>query len=149
MKRSLAGGFSNKALLEQEQTVQGCVDKFINKIEQAATGKQGLNMTDWYEMLAFDVLGEMAFGESFHCIDDGLSSLLIHRLGQAAHVSSGNTGKPHFWQQMISKHLFFITVVDNLRRYPLVRQLGQWILPNLTVAIRDKHTGYSRKKVAQ
>lgn len=73
MKRSLAGGFSNKALLEQEEIVQGCVDKFIEKIADAAAGPQGLNMTDWYEMLAFDVLGEMAFGESFHCIDDGPS----------------------------------------------------------------------------
>jgi len=150
MKRSLAGGFSNKALLEQEEIVQGCMDKFIDKIEQAATGPEGLNMTDWYEMLAFDVLGEMAFGESFHCMDDGPSALLFPLVvSDCSYTGFPNTGKPHFWQQMVSEHLFFITVVDNLRRYPFVRQIGQWILPSLTVAVRDKHTGYSRQKVAE
>ena len=71
MKRSLAGGFSNKALLEQESIVRRCVDRFIDKIGQLGTNAQGLNMTKWYEMIAFDVLGEMAFGESFNCIEDG------------------------------------------------------------------------------
>ena len=58
-------------------------------------------------------------------------------------------GQPHFWQQMIGEHLFFITLVDNLRRYPFVRRMGQLILPSLTVRIRDKHSGYSRKQVAK
>lgn len=71
MKKSLAGAFSNKALLEQETIVQGCVDGFIAKLGKLGGDKNGLNMTDWYEMIAFDVLGEMAFGESFQCIENG------------------------------------------------------------------------------
>ena len=71
MKRQLADAFSSKALLEQEEIVQHCVDGFINKIGQAGKSLEGLNLTKWFEMIAFDVLGEMAFGESFHCIADG------------------------------------------------------------------------------
>ena len=74
MKRSLAGAFSSKALFEQESTVQGCVDVFITKIGKLGQQKEGLNMTDWYEMIAFDILGEMAFGESFGCVETGKSS---------------------------------------------------------------------------
>ena len=129
MKRFLVPAFSTKALSDQEDIVQGCVDDFITKLKTAGgTGKDGLDMTVWYEMLAFDILGEMAFGESFHCIEEG---------------------KPHFWQQMIAKHLYFITVVDNLRRYPLVRWLGVKLLPWLTVDIQKKHSGYSRAKIAR
>ena len=58
-------------------------------------------------------------------------------------------GAPHFWRQMVAKHLFLITAVDNLRRYPLVRGLGQWLLPKLTVDVREKQTGFSRAKVAR
>ncbi|KAI4137673.1 MAG: hypothetical protein L6R39_007164, partial [Caloplaca ligustica] len=97
MKRFLAPAFSNKALSEQEDIVQACIDAFILRLKIAGgTEKRGhgLDMTVWFDMLAFDVLGEMAFGESFHCIEEG---------------------KPHFWQQMIANHLYFITVVDNLR----------------------------------
>lgn len=71
MKRSLAGGFSNKALLEQEALIDECINQFIWKVGQAGAGAEGLNVKQWYEMIAFDVLGEMAFGESFHCIENG------------------------------------------------------------------------------
>ena len=129
MKRFLAPAFSTKALTEQEDVVQGCVDTFIARLSTAGgTGQGGLDMTLWYEMLAFDILGEMAFGESFHCLEDG---------------------RPHFWQQMIAKHLYFITVVDNLRRYPLARWLGVKLLPWLTVDIQKKHSGYSRAKISR
>lgn len=71
MKRSLASGFSSKALFEQEEIVQQCVDRFVQKIGEASKGSEGVNMNTWYEMVAFDILGEMAFGESFHCVDSG------------------------------------------------------------------------------
>jgi hypothetical protein len=48
------------------------IDNFINQVgKRGSLGKRGLNLTQWYEMVAFDVLGEMAFGESFGCIDSG------------------------------------------------------------------------------
>ncbi|KAL8626814.1 hypothetical protein Q9189_007497 [Teloschistes chrysophthalmus] len=58
------------------------------------------------------------------------------------------TGKPHYWPELILEHLFFITVVDNLRRYPLFVTLGKWILPTFTVSTRNKHTGYARNQVS-
>ena len=74
MKKSLSGAFSSKALLEQEDIIQGCVDMFVSRISKdGGVGTKGLNMTKWFEMIAFDILGEMAFGESFHCIEDGES----------------------------------------------------------------------------
>ena len=58
-------------------------------------------------------------------------------------------GEPHFWTELILKHLFFITLMDNLRRYAFLLALGRYLLPRWTVSIRDKHSGYSRRKVAQ
>ena len=128
MKRFLAPAFSTKALMEQEDIVQSCVNAFVTKLSKVSRAKDGLNMTIWYEMIAFDILGEMALGESFHCIENE---------------------EPHPWQQMIAKHLFFITVVDNLRRYPFVRWLGRTLLPRLTVDIQNKHCNFSRQKVSR
>lgn len=145
MKRMLLPAFSAKALSSQEGVIQSCVDLFITKIgppkldqrTAAIDGKRarkggtdtdqtGLNLTAWYEMLAFDILGAMAFGESFHCLE---------------------RGQPHFWQQMIASHLFWITVADSLRRYPFIKWLGAHVLPSLTAGVRAKHTGFSRAKI--
>jgi hypothetical protein len=131
MKRFLAPTFSTKALSEQEHIVKHCVEAFVARLKTVgATEKdgKGLDMTVWFEMLAFDILGEMAFGESFHCIE---------------------MGKPHFWQQMIAKHLYFVTVVDNLRRYPVLKWLGVKLLPWLTVRVQEKHSSYCRAKIAR
>ena len=68
MKRDLTAAFSTKALTEQESIINECVDTFIMKIGHA---NEALNMTKWFEMISFDILGSMAFGESFHAVEDG------------------------------------------------------------------------------
>lgn len=72
MKRSLAPAFSAKALSEQEQIVHETIDVFVEKLGKiGGPNSSGLNMTKWYEMIAFDVLGEMV-GESFGSVGDGM-----------------------------------------------------------------------------
>ena len=54
--------------------MQGVVDVFVRKIGGAGLGEKegGVNLTEWFEMVAFDVLGEMAFGEGFGCVENGM-----------------------------------------------------------------------------
>jgi hypothetical protein len=49
---------------------------------------------------------------------------------------------------LILEHLFFITVADNLRRFPLVPTLARLLFPS-SVATQNKHTGYTRDQVAR
>ncbi len=44
-------------------------------------------------------------------------------------------------------HLYFITILDNLSRYPLFLMIGKSLLPWATTAVRDRHSGYTRKQV--
>lgn len=79
MKKSLSGAFSTKALSEQETIIQKCIDEFIREIgAHGGPDTPGLNMTKWYEMISFDILGEMAFGESFNCVRDGKHLRVLH-----------------------------------------------------------------------
>jgi len=71
MKRSLAAAFSNKALGDQEFIIHDSIDQFLERIENLSSSSGDINLTEWYGMVAFDVLGEMAFGESFGSIQDG------------------------------------------------------------------------------
>lgn len=73
MRRSLAAAFSTKALVAQEWIVRSCVDKFIAQLgTNGGPRSAGLNMSKWFEMISFDILGEMAFGESFGSVEQGL-----------------------------------------------------------------------------
>ncbi|KAF2753069.1 putative cytochrome P450 [Pseudovirgaria hyperparasitica] len=124
-KKNLTPAFSLKALNAQEPIIQRCIDEFVAKIGPLSL-TNGLNVTKWYEMVSFDILGEMAFGESFGCVREE---------------------KHHFWIDLILEHLLEITLVDNLRRIKLLEILGRYLLPRLTVKIRKKHSGHSRAKV--
>lgn len=57
MKKSLTPAFSTKALSEQEDIVTACIDRFIARV--GGYKKKALDMTKWYEMVAFDILGEV------------------------------------------------------------------------------------------
>ncbi|EAA63249.1 hypothetical protein AN3281.2 [Aspergillus nidulans FGSC A4] len=70
MKKSLSPAFSLRSLGDQEVIVSQCVDRFVSRMGEPELNAGGLNMTKWYEMVAFDILGELAFGESFHSIED-------------------------------------------------------------------------------
>jgi len=53
--------------MEQEHIVNANVDNFTMRLgkDGGPDSAEGLDMTKWFEMIAFDVLGEMAFGESY------------------------------------------------------------------------------------
>ncbi len=67
---------------------------------------------------------------------------------QVEKILTVRLGKPHFWAELILGHLFFITVVDNLRRLSFGPTVGRLLSP-FTGAIRDKHTGYTRDQVTR
>jgi cytochrome P450 len=75
MRKMLSPAFSQRALLEQESIISDIVDKFVRAIgEKAHPESNGINMIKWFEMTAFDILGDMAFGESFHSVEAGMLS---------------------------------------------------------------------------
>ncbi|KAK1485013.1 BCL4p [Colletotrichum cuscutae] len=127
MRKMLSAAFSTKMLRGQEDIVTKTVDAFIHRLGEDDFQPEGLNMTKWFEMIAFDSLGEMAFGESFHSV---------------------KAGKPHSWSEIIVSHLYFITLVDNLRRLPFVARVARVLFPS-TLAVQNQNSQYSRKRVEE
>lgn len=91
MKKSLSAAFSTKALAQQEDIVKRCVDGFVQRLGADGATEKGLNMTKWFEMISFDILGEMAFGETFHCIENGKRAQKRGRHSGADFASSRKT----------------------------------------------------------
>lgn len=68
MRKHLSSAFSDRALKEQEHLVAEKVDEFINQVGKIGSTPTGIDMTICFNLLTFDVLGELAVGKSF----DGL-----------------------------------------------------------------------------
>jgi cytochrome P450 len=71
MRKLLLHCFSSKALRGQETSVRHHTNLLISQLNKqaAGSGKTVVNIVDWYMFLTFDILGDLAFGESFNCIE--------------------------------------------------------------------------------
>ncbi|OJD29661.1 toxin biosynthesis cytochrome p450 monooxygenase [Diplodia corticola] len=70
-RRTINHAFSEKALRAQEGILMAYVDGLTQGLERrAGAGAAAVNVKEWLEWTAFDIIGELAFGEPFGCLAD-------------------------------------------------------------------------------
>jgi hypothetical protein len=71
-KRALfSAALSAKGLAKQEPVMHKNIDVLVTKVGKLGSTENGIDMAKWFIYLGFDILGEMAFGESFGCVQRG------------------------------------------------------------------------------
>lgn len=70
MRRLVAHAFSEKALREQEEILQGHVDTLFSRLfDKSSQGPQ--NIVDWFNWTTFDVMGDLTYSQPFGCLKSG------------------------------------------------------------------------------
>jgi cytochrome P450 len=70
-RRLLAGAFSERGLRDQEGLINRHVNLLITRLNPVAAAHETVDFTQWYNMVVFDVIGDLAWGESFHSLRNG------------------------------------------------------------------------------
>ncbi|KAH9862935.1 hypothetical protein J1614_010748 [Plenodomus biglobosus] len=87
-KRLFTNAFSTKALSAQQDITKRYINLFLNYIEKnGGQSSLGVNLTQIYYWLTFDVIGDLSFGESFHALEDGKTSYWVDLLSDAMHLA--------------------------------------------------------------
>ncbi|KAI1379809.1 putative cytochrome P450 [Hypoxylon crocopeplum] len=112
MRRLLAHAFSNSSLMEQEELVAGSVDRFVEVVK----GKVGqvVDIADLFERLAFDIIGDLAFGENF-------GALKIE--------------ERHPWITITMGALTKGALVDTFKRFPTLAEVVKFIMRKQIAAL--------------
>ncbi|KAL2061337.1 hypothetical protein VTL71DRAFT_7610 [Oculimacula yallundae] len=73
MRKLLSHALSDSALRQQEDLITPYFNLLISRLsEQIASPSGGkVDIKNWYNFLTFDIIGDMAFGESFHALEAG------------------------------------------------------------------------------
>ena len=71
MRKYLSNAFSDRSLKEQEHLISGVIDDFCEQVGERGSDQDGIDLSRWFNLLTFDVIGELAFGESFHGVRSG------------------------------------------------------------------------------
>ncbi|KAI3542082.1 cytochrome P450 [Colletotrichum abscissum] len=128
-RRALSHGFSAQSMLEQEPIVKKYVDLLFQRLhEKCAGGAEALNMVAWYNWTTFDVIGDLAFGEPFHCLDD-----------------SGY----HPWVKLIFDGIKGNSFKNCMRRFPPIEKLLIHLIPADLRNKRDQHIALTKEKVSK
>lgn len=75
-------GLNVKSLRNYESRVVKYTDKLLEQLRSLGGNPKGLNVSKWFNYFSFDVMGDMAFGESFRMLDTGDTHFVIPLLQQ-------------------------------------------------------------------
>ncbi|CAN9461959.1 unnamed protein product [Alternaria alternata] len=76
MRSYLRDVFSDQYLREQESLISDNIDHFITRIGEKGSSIDGVDIVMWFNLATFDIIGSLAFGESFGGISSAFSGLL-------------------------------------------------------------------------
>lgn len=111
MRRHLSHAFSSQSLAEQEALVAESVDKLISLVgKRASKHDGGFDITKGFAMMAFDIIGDLAFGETFGGLD---------------------SGEHHPWISISLGALKKFPLIDTFRRFPLFGTLFMTLMPGM------------------
>ena len=128
-RRALSHAFSQQALIQQEYIVMRYVNQFIVNLTSFAEKDEEFNLVNWLNFTTFDIIGDLAFGEPFGCLD---------------------LGRFHEWVAMIYETVKTGALEQATRRFSPAGSLTQRFLlnciPKYRRRYRTEHLVRSREK---
>ena len=127
LRRLVSHAFSAKALEDQEPLILEYVNRMTSTLAgEAPKGPQ--DMVAWYNWTTFDLIGDLAFGEPFHCLTEKAY---------------------HPWIKTIFDAIKIGLCVNHLRYYPQVYAIVMSLMPKSVLVKQRRHYAQSRDKIAR
>ncbi|KAL5353083.1 hypothetical protein ACLOAV_001113 [Pseudogymnoascus australis] len=123
-RRLVSHAFSDNALREQEPLIKGYVDLLIQRLHEHASDGP-LDMVAWYNWTTFDLIGDLAFGESFGCLE---------------------TCTYHPWISMLFASIKAGAFLSTVRRYGMTWMMAV-LVPKKLLKSRKDNTKLTTEKV--
>lgn len=128
MRMTLSSAFSAKSLNEQEPLIRTYVDLLMRRLCQPAERREPVDLVAWFNFCTFDIIGDLAFGEPFGCLEHSYY---------------------HPWVKVIFQNVKLGAIGIALDRLPGVGRLLECLLPRELLRQAEEHKAYGRAKVSQ
>ncbi|KAG4286127.1 hypothetical protein FPRO06_07387 [Fusarium proliferatum] len=126
-RKYLSHAFSAKSLRAQETLIHRYVDMFIGQLRKLGNPKgSGINVEEALNWLTFDIIGDLAFGESFSAVAEG---------------------RPHFWVSLIIDATYFNMLSMLRKRLPIITLYLPFIVPKDSGKMHRRHMELTNQKM--
>ena len=130
LRRVLSLAFSDKAIREQEPLIQTQVNVLIERLRQKCAsgpaGKGVVDITKWLNWATFDIIGDLAFGEPFGCLQNG---------------------EYHPWVSLVFDSVQAVSIIGAIKQFPWVDAIFQFLRPDTLLQKLRDHQPLSIAKV--
>lgn len=123
-RRLLAHAFSEKALRGQEDIMKHYIDLFLSKLGERAAKGEAVDIVKWYNFTTFDLIGDLAFGQPFGCLE---------------------SSEYHPWVGMIFQIIKLGVFSELIQRYPALKPVVSLLIPKKLVRSRLEHMALSEQ----
>ncbi|KAF4832352.1 Cytochrome P450 monooxygenase BOA3 [Colletotrichum tropicale] len=83
IRKRLAPGFSASALRKQSDIIIRHIDSLLDQISKHGASPEGMNMSQWFMWLAFDVIVDLSFGKELGTVELGQGNDWINMLANS------------------------------------------------------------------
>ena len=126
-RKLLSPAFSAKSLRDQEDIIHTYIDMFLKQLERLGDPQgPGVDMTEALNWVTFDIIGDLAFGESFGAVENA---------------------KTHFWVSLILNSTYLSLLNGVRKRFPLLTLALPFVLPANAFEAKKKHFEFSQAKM--
>ncbi|KAF7923180.1 uncharacterized protein EAE98_007885 [Botrytis deweyae] len=128
----MSNSFTDEALRTQHPLIESHADMLISKIREAAEKPENstrgarINITDWLNFFTMDIIGDLAFGAPFGCLEKG---------------------EYHHWVRTLFSYLKGMSIAAAPRFYPTMEFLFQKLIPKRIVEEQRQHSAYAEKMI--
>ncbi|KAI2635077.1 cytochrome P450 monooxygenase-like protein [Xylaria nigripes] len=124
-RKGLSYGFSTQALRDQEEIIQSYVNTFVRQIGKLGeNGGKALNVSEAFNWLTFDIIGDLGFGESFGGVENG---------------------KTHVWVEVLLDSIVNAQTYFLREKIPFMNIIMSHVLPKGSAASLIKHQALTRE----
>ena len=126
LRRAMNPAFASRALAVQEPILQKNVDVFLNQLQRLSLQGSSVDLRLWYNYITFDMIGDLAFGESFGCLE---------------------TSTYNEWVSFVLDHFYTSTLLHVVHRFRPLNRVLTAMIPSSLAEKRIKHEEMALEKV--
>ncbi|KAK3689203.1 cytochrome p450 monooxygenase [Podospora appendiculata] len=120
LRRHLGHGFSERSLRDQEPIIGAYTDLLVRRLREHAVQAvdhpgttcskklNALDMTAWFNWTTFDIIGDLAFGEPFGCLDEAKYDPWVTAINGMLRLSGYLFAIKHLGLQRLLRPLFLL-----------------------------------------
>ncbi|KAF9880334.1 cytochrome p450 [Colletotrichum karsti] len=126
LRRSLAHGFSERSMRDQQPIIKQYIDLLMKRLHEHGDKGKPLDLCAWYNYTTFDIIGDLAFGESFGCLDGSDYHPWVRSIFQMARVG---------------------TILQVATHYPWIMPIMMAMVPKKVMEERENHENFTKAKL--